>query len=424
MRQTAAVSTGNSAKATIVSAEHAPAMERNLRLLPAHQVLAGTLAWLPILVLFTRGSFGIDGALELGAIFYFAAVVSEVPSGWASDRFGRVATLRVAAVLWIFAHLCFAISNESFVMVAVAEVLMAFGFSAISGTDVSLHYDTLERLGIESEYEQRQSKLTSYSFFAVAVSALLGGLIGWIDLRLVFVFSAVVALGQFLVASQFAEPPRSAERAAATNFGAQLADCLTYLRSRFLLWIFGFWIAMVVLEHLAFTLAQPYLTEALGFTEDALGSTPIWAGVMFASFSFIGAIAARNAATARARFGFVGLLLGLAVLSASIITVMMITVAVWVAAIIGFRSVLGAVAPIVMTSEIAPLVAQEHRATYLSVHSLGGRLVYGSLMYAVAKAIGDDLTATIAVFAIASWILLGIVAVAWAVLRPEVPGAA
>lgn len=421
MSQTAAVS---SSDAVAVGPDHAPAMKRNLQLLPAHQALAGTLAWLPILVLFTRGSFGIDGALVLGSIFYFAAVVTEVPSGWASDRFGRVTTLRIAALVWVVAHLFFTISNGSFTLVAIGEILLAIGFSAISGTDVSLHYDTLERLGIEDEYEQRQSKLTSYSFFAVAASALAGGLIGWIDLRFVFAFSLVAAIVQFVIASRFAEPPRSDGSEGAADFGSQLSVCMNYLRSPFLRWVFGFWIAMVVLEHLAFTLAQPYLTEALGFSEEAIGSTPLWAGVLFASFSFIGALAARNAANARARFGFAPLLLGLGVLSAGIVTVMMATVAIWVAAIIGFRSVLGAVAPIVMTSEIAPLVAQEHRATYLSVHSLGGRLVYGSLMFIVAKAVGNDLAATIAVFAIASWVLLGIVAAAWAVMRPTVPSAA
>lgn len=396
----------------------AAAMQRNLRLLPVHQVAAGTLAWLPIFVLFTRGSFGIDGALELAAIFYFAAVITEVPSGWASDRFGRVGTLRFAAMFWIVAHFFFAVSNGSFALVAAGEVLLACGFSAISGTDVSLHYDTLEQLDIEAEYEQRQSKLTSLAFLAVATSALIGGLLGWVDLRLVFAFSVVAAAVQFVVASQFAEPPRSTEPEQRAGFADQLGECFEYLRSSFLQWVLGFWIAMVVLEHLAFTLAQPYLTEALGFSEDTLGSTPLWAGVMFASFSFIGALAARNAANLRARFGFVPLLIGLAILSASIVTMMMLTIAVWVAAIIGFRSVLGAVAPTVMTSEIAPLVEPEHRATYLSLHSLGGRLLYGSLMYASAKAIGDDLIATISAFTIVSWILIAVVAAAWLALRP------
>lgn len=403
---------------------HAHAMQRNLRLLPMHQVLAGTLGWLPILVLFTRGSFGIGGAFELAAIFYFAAVVTEVPSGWASDRFGRVGTLRLAAVFWVVAHLCFTLSNDSFAVVAVAEVLLACGFSAISGTDVSLHYDTLEQLGSESEYEERQSKLTSLSFIAVAVSALVGGLVGWVDLRLVFVLSMVAAAAQFVVASMFTEPPAAEESAGAAGFGTQLNRCFAYLQSPFLMWVFGFWVAMVVLEHLAFTLAQPYLTEALGFTEDALGSTPVWAGVLFASFSFVGAFAARHAANLRRRFGFVALLLGLAVVSASIVTVMMLTVALWVALIIGFRSVLGAVGPTVMTSEIAPLVDQEHRATYLSLHSLGGRLLYGSLVYTAAKAIGDDLPTTITVFAIASWVLVIIVGAGWALMRPNVPSGA
>jgi len=405
------------------STADAVAMRRNLRLLPAHQALASTLAWLPIFVLFTRGWFGIDGALQLAGIFYFTTVIVEVPSGWASDRLGRVVTLKAAAVAMALAHVFFVISDGSFALVALGEVMLATGFSAISGTDVSLHYDTLEELGIEAEYEERQSKLTAISFAAVSASAVVGGLIGWASLELVFAFSVVSSVLQFIVLWWLAEPPQRRAGDAGQNFGSQLSSCLSYLRRPFLRWVLMFWIAMVTLEHVAFTLAQPYLTEALGFTFDDIGSTPVWTGFLFAVFSLIGAVAARNAASLRRRFGFLPLLLGLAVLSASIISAMLIVLSVWVALFMGLRSVLGAVAPTVLTSEIAPAVEQQHRATYLSIHSLAGRLVYGGLTYAAAVAIGDDLMATIGLFTIASWILIALVIAGWVALRPTLPAA-
>lgn len=397
-------------------------MRRNLRLLPFHQALTGTLAWLPVLVLFTRRSFGIDGAFELGAIFYFATVVTEVPSGWASDRFGRVVTLKAAAALTVVSHLFFALSDHSFLAVAIGEVLLASGFSAISGTDVSLHYDTLESLHIEEEYERRQSRLVAISYAAVSASAIIGGLLGWVDLRLVFWFSTAAALVQFALAWQLAEPPRQRE-AHAAGFATQLESCMRYLRQPLLRWVLAFWIAMVTLEHVAFTLAQPYMTEALGFSFDDVGSTPLWTGALFAMFSLIGAIAAANAANLRQRLGFVPLLLGLAFLSAGIVSAMVVAVSIWVAALIALRSVLGAVAPVVMTSEIAPVIDQSQRATYLSIHSLAGRLVYGSLMFGAARTIGDDLFAMIDLFAAASWVLIAIVVVLWFALRPKLPAA-
>ena len=46
---------------------------------------------------------------ELGprSMFDDAVVVIEVPSGWMSDRLGRVFTVRVAALSWVVAHVLF-----------------------------------------------------------------------------------------------------------------------------------------------------------------------------------------------------------------------------------------------------------------------------------------------------------------------------
>ena len=73
-------------------------LERNLRLIPLHQALISSFVWLPVFVLFTRARFDLDGALVLASLYYLFVVALEVPSGWMSDRVGRVLTLRVAAL--------------------------------------------------------------------------------------------------------------------------------------------------------------------------------------------------------------------------------------------------------------------------------------------------------------------------------------
>ena len=261
--------------ADVANAESA-SVERNLGLIVVHEILAGALVWVPIMVLFTRARFDLDGALLLSGIYYLCVVVLEVPSGWMSDRLGRVLTLRVAAVSWIVAHLCFLVGDHRFWFIAAGQAFLAAGFASLSGTDVTLHYDTLESLGLAGVFQDRQARLRSIHLVSTAVSALVGGAVGWFDLRLVFAVSLGLAAIQFLVTLRLVEPLGGGQ---GEMFVRQIRACLGYLADRYLGWIFFYGILMVTLEHVAFTLMQPWLTEVLGHGPDDVGSTPIFSGL-------------------------------------------------------------------------------------------------------------------------------------------------
>lgn len=392
-------------------------MERNVRLFPAHHALAHTLPWLPIFVLFTRDQFDLDGALNLAAIYYLAAVITEVPSGWLSDRVGRVVTLRFAALAWIAAHVVFLAAGDRFAAVVVGQCLMAVGFSSISGTDVALHYDSLESLGREGDYETRQARAVSLGLLASAVGTLGGGALGLWSLRLAFAASLVLAVAQFAISLSFTEPVAPKE---AAGFHRQLGACLGLLRHRLLGWVFLYWVAMVVLEHVAATLGQPYLTEALERPLDDLGATPLLVGALMAASSLIGAGAARISPMLRQRWGLVRTLLLLAVVSAIIVTAMSATIHLALLALMVFRNAQGAAAPVLMTAAAAPLVEPRQRATYFSLHSLAGRLSYSTVLFVVAATVGDDLTASLRALAGVAWASVGLVLAAfWLLGRPR-----
>ena len=397
-------------------------MERNLRVIPLHHALAHALAWLPVFVLFTRGHFGLDGALTLAATYYLAAVSLDVPSGWFSDRVGRVATLRIAGIAWIGAHAIFLTVGDQFVAVVIGQCLMAAGFSALSGTDVALHYDSLEALGREEEYEDRQGRVSSAGYIAGTIGTILGGALGLVDLRLAFGASLAIAAVQFLSTFWLTEPPAFSE---AGSFHHQLRDCVALMWSRIdgrrlLGWIFIYWIAMVVLEHVAFTLSQPYLTEALGRSTEDLGATPMVVGLQFAASSAVGALAARLAPRVRRRLGLPMTLMLLAALSAVIVSVMGAVIHGAVIALLVMRSVHGAAAPVLMTAAAAPLVEARRRATYFSIHSLAGRLTYSSVLFVVAAAVGDDLTSSLRALAVVAWVSVLVVGVTFVAMgRPR-----
>jgi MFS family permease len=381
-------------------------LERNLKLIPIHEALASSMVSLPIFVLFTRDNFGVSGALQIASLTYLFIVLLEVPSGWMSDWLGRVPTLSVAAAASVVGQACFLLGGDRFAVIIVGQFFVSAGYAFISGTDVSFHFDSLEALGRGAEYAQRQARVSGLSYMTRAGSAIVGGLLGLVDLRLAFAVALVVALATFAVTRMFYEPPSGEVHA--DPFVSQIGQCLKYLRDGFMAWLFFYGIALVVLEHVAVTLVQPWLTEALGKQPDDLGATPLLSGVMFAVVAFVGALAARGSATAGERFGTVAVLVALGIISAAIVTGMALSYSLLVLALILFRSVQGAAAPVLISAAVAPRTQQHHRATLLSLNSLAGRLAYGALLLRVSFDIDDDPQPFLRLTSVISWVLVAL----------------
>ncbi|MGI9622216.1 MAG: MFS transporter [Acidimicrobiales bacterium] len=383
-------------------------LERNLSLIPLHQALTGALVWLPVFVLFTRARFDLDGALALASAYYFFVVALEVPSGWMSDRLGRVLTLRVAAVAWIGAHLCFLVGDDTFMVIMLGQFLLAAGFASLSGTDVTFHYDTLESLDRADEYADRQAKVASIVYVSTSVSALVGGLLGLVDVRLAFLASLLLAVAQLGVALRFGEPIATTH---AERFGRQVALCFGYLKQRYLGWLFFYGVVTVTLVHVAFTVMQPWLTAVLDRPADDLGSTPLVAGVIYAVTALVGSVAARASAPVARRIGIVPTLIGLGAVSALVVSGMALWVNAVVLVLVSLRSVQGAAAPVLVSAAVSPRVERHHRATLLSLNSLVGRLGYGLVLLFVAAGAEDDVQRVLGTLAAVAWALVAVLGV-------------
>ncbi len=380
-----------------------PGLERNLRLVNVHAMVAGSLFWLPTMVLYTRSVFGLGGAVTLSGIYYLFVVALEVPSGWASDRFGRVPTLRAAALSWIVAHGLFLVAGDSFAAFAAGQAFLAGGFAALSGTDVSFHYDSLESVDRAHEYQARQSRVASLGYRSMAAAALIGGGLGFVDLRLPFAAALILAVIQLGVTMGLTEPAVDTDLDPAHALVGQIGDCLRYLVRPVLGWIFFYGVAMVVLEHVAFTLLQPWLTEASGATAEAVESTPVLSGVVMAAVAAVGAVAARAVDPLARRLGIPLVLVGLGVLSAGVVTTMALTFSLLALVAVAFRSVQGAAAPVLISAAVAPRVRANQRATFLSLNSLAGRLVWGSILLGVGGIIDEDLGLGLTMLSVIAW---------------------
>jgi len=358
----------------------------------------------PVFVLFTRANFGISGALQIASLTYLFIVILEVPSGWMSDWLGRVPTLQVAAASTVIGQCCFLFGGSEFFVIVVGQFFISAGYAFLSGTDVSFHFDSLEALGRSDEYADRQARIASLSYGVRAVTSIAGGALGLWDLRLAFAAALVFAVATLVVSFLLSEP--GDPEVHADPFVRQIGQCLGYLRNGFMAWLFFYGIALVVLEHVAHTLMQPWLTEALGRSADDLGATPLLSGILFAVVAFVGAGAARASAPLGHRFGTVTVLIGLGVVSAIVVTGMALSYSIAILVLVAMRSVQGAAAPVLISSAVAPRTKRHHRATLLSLNSLAGRLGYGGLLLVLSADAADDPRPFLRIASIISWSLV------------------
>jgi MFS family permease len=119
-------------------------------------------------------------------------VLLEIPSGYFSDRYGRRPTLLIACGALLVAYAIFFFGN-SFGDFALAQAFLAVGLVFNSGTDTSLHYDSLASLGREAEFGDREAVVAKDSILAGGLAAVIGGAVGIIDLRYAYLLSGCMA---------------------------------------------------------------------------------------------------------------------------------------------------------------------------------------------------------------------------------------
>jgi len=359
-------------------------MVRNLRRYRHLQLVSGALFWLPTSVLYFVDRFGLGDALRLQAVYYLAVVAFEVPSGWFSDRIGRVITLRLGALWWVAAFTLFVLS-DGLAVTATAQVFLAMGFAFASGTDVTLHFDSLEALGRTAEFENRESRARRDHLLVTAMAVIAGGALGFVDLQLPFLAALVAALAQLGVSFGLSEPTGASHT---TGTGRDLARVVAHLRDRTLAWLMVYVLGEVITVHLASELAAPYVAGVMGETLQEIDRAPFVNGLLAAVVALTAAAAVGGVVRARNRFGLVTVFVAVAAIPMVTLTTMAVITSVLVLPLIALRSVQTACVAVLVPATVAPRVDRVHRATFLSLTSLVGRLGYGLVLLAIG-ALGD-----------------------------------
>jgi len=367
-------------------------LERNLALYPWYQAAAGFLPWLPVFFLFFYQHVSLPEALQISAFYYLSVFLLEVPSGYFSDRNGRRPTLIIASCFAVVAYAVF-IGAKSFGGFMLGQFLLAGFFSFKSGSDNSLLFDSLKNLGRESEYAHREAQGTRFSMLALALAALLGGITGMYNLVIPYVLSLLGAIVCMGLCFRFVEPVAAAQ---AAPFFRQLGICLSKLKERPLLWLFGYFVFFYALQHVPAEFNQPYVKLLEGeWLGGFFGNDPsaLVSGCMVAVSMLGGALGAAVSMRLLDRLGVQTLLLSGLVIMTLIIGGMATVLHPVILFMVLFRNFPMAMTEAPMLSAIAPRIESSYRATYLSMQSLAGRLGFSAcllLLSAIVEPAGKE----------------------------------
>ncbi len=143
--------------------------------------------------------------MVLQAIYSVSIIALEIPSGYFADVIGRRRTLILGVILGTIGMGLYSISY-GFMGFLIAELVLGFGQSFISGADSALLYDSLLDNHKEKDYIKYEGRMVSVGNIAEAAAGIAGGLLALISLRTNYYVQTGVALLAIPVAISLMEP--------------------------------------------------------------------------------------------------------------------------------------------------------------------------------------------------------------------------
>ncbi len=366
--------------------------ERNVNLYPVYRAAADAMAWLPVFFLFFSEQLTLPEVLLLEALYYIAVVILEVPSGYMSDVIGRRRTLLLASLALLAAYGCFLLSSQ-FAGFAAGQILIAVSIAFRSGTDTAFHYESLQALDRTEEYGDREAVAGKYGFAATAIAAIAGGLLGTIDLAWPYLLSLLTAAVSLYIVFTFTEVSTDKPSKDDNSFFTQLNTCISYLKHPLLLWLFIYTMYMTIFVHIPYEFYQPYLRLLENQNSLAGIKAPLMAGILFALTAIVAATTSAYSMRWQRRMGLAPLLLTAAAIELCIIAAMAIMLHPLIALLMILRSGPMAVATAPVNAAIAPLIENQHRATFLSLQSMAGRLGFAIVLSGFSLLVADSQSA-------------------------------
>ncbi len=358
-------------------------MARNVALIPWYGFLRNLLFWQATWFLFFQNELSAAEAILLYAVFDVTTTALEVPSGWMSDRVGRRVTLIAAALAGATGAILLAIGG-GFAVFAAAQMFWGAHAALVSGTDSAILFESLAAEGRKDEVEIQEVRHWRFTFIALALSAFSGGLLAQFSPVLPFIATALAMVGLIVLSLAFTEPQR--ERKARDPL--RLETLWPAFRNPVLLWLFALGVLMYGFSHIPFVFGQPFILEALSnIGWDA--EVPLISGAVSTIMMLISLGVSLYAPTLRHLLGLGPLLLLAFGMQVGLAAVLSLTNAPLAILLLFLRMVPSSLSGPFMLARIQPLLEGDTRATYLSLRSFLGRLLFALSLFVAAGSASD-----------------------------------
>ncbi len=110
--------------------------------------------------------------------FTICVLILEIPCGAISDYFERRISLFLGSVSIVAASIVYTIA-PSIVFFILGETCFAFGHALISGTDQAVLFDTLKKIGKESEISKKMAISRGFLLAGITISAPIGSILAF-----------------------------------------------------------------------------------------------------------------------------------------------------------------------------------------------------------------------------------------------------
>lgn len=203
-------------------------LHKNIKLLSWFNFLLDFRFYSPIAIIyFTK----VSGSFALGMSIFSLTMLSsaffEVPTGIYSDMIGRKKTLMWGALMSIISVVLYAVGG-SFAILAIGGIIEGIARAFYSGNNEAFLIDSLAESNQQEEYSQYLGTTSSMFQWALAISALVGGILASISFSLVMWLSVIPAILGFMISLRMIEP--KIHKVETTNIYVHLKEAISLFK--------------------------------------------------------------------------------------------------------------------------------------------------------------------------------------------------
>ena len=200
-------------------------LHRNIKLLTWFNFFTDFRPYAPVAIIYfasVTGSYSLG--LAVFSIEMLSASIFELPTGILSDFIGRRKTIIFGALMAVLTLICYAVGTN-FLILMIGSIFAGLARSFYSGNNEAFLHDSLKEYGQEEDYAEHSGKTSSMFQWALAGSALFGGIVAYFSFSVVMWLSLIPQLICLYISFLMIEP-KIQDKSDKTNIYSHIKEAI------------------------------------------------------------------------------------------------------------------------------------------------------------------------------------------------------